>query len=86
MLLESLGSWHGVDWELGEVLFSYYLKEHDVDKGRYKLIARVGRALIVICLLTNDCGWKDKYLFCEGRTRVGAARAWWRARPLEINK
>ena len=42
MSLESLGRRHRVDCELGEVLFSYYLKEHDVDKGRYKLIARVG--------------------------------------------
>ena len=56
MSLESLGSRHGVDCELGEVLFSYYLKEHDVDKGRYKLIARVGRAPIVTCLRTNDRG------------------------------
>ena len=66
MSLESLGSRHGVDCELGEVLFSYYLKEHDVDKGRYKLIARVGRAPIVTCLRTNDCGWKDRYLFVKG--------------------
>jgi Putative gypsy type transposon len=66
MSLESLGSRHGVDCELGEVLFSYYLKEHDVDKGRYKLIARVGRAPIVTCLRTNDRGWKDRYLFVRG--------------------
>ena len=66
MLLESLGNRHGVDCELGEVLFSYYLKEHDVDKGRYKLIARVGRAPIVTCLCTNDRGWKDGYLFVRG--------------------
>ena len=66
MSLESLGSRHGVDCELGEVLYSYYLKEHDVDKGRYKLIARVGRAPIVTCLRTNDRGWKDRYLYVRG--------------------
>ena len=63
MSLESLSSRHRVDYELGEVLFSYYLKEHDVDKGHYKLIARVGRAPTVLCLHTNDRGWKDIYLF-----------------------
>ena len=66
MSLESLSSRHGVDCDLGEVLFSYYLKEHDVDKGRYKLIARVGRAPIVTYLRTNDRGWKDRYLFVRG--------------------
>ena len=39
MSLESLSVRHRVDCELGEVLFSYYLKEHDKDKGRFKLIA-----------------------------------------------
>ena len=54
MSLESLSSRHEVGCELGEVLFSYYLKEHDKDKGRFKLIARVGRAPIVTCMRTND--------------------------------
>jgi len=51
---ESLSVGHWVDCELGVVLFSYYLKEHDKDKGKFKLIACVGRALIVTCLRTND--------------------------------
>ena len=38
MSFESLSTQHGVECEIGEVLFSYYLKEHDTDKGRYKLI------------------------------------------------
>ena len=54
MSLESLIIQHGVDYELGEVLFSYYLKEHDKDKGRFKLITRVDRVPIVTCLRTND--------------------------------
>lgn len=65
MSLESLRVHHGVDCELGEVLFSYYLKEHDKDKGWFKLIARVDRALIVICLRTNDRVWKDRFIFVQ---------------------
>ena len=48
------------------MLFLYYLKEHDFDNGRYKLIAKVGRAPIVTYLRTNDRGWKDRYLFVRG--------------------
>lgn len=39
MTLESLSIQHGVECEIGEVLFSYYLKEHDKGKGRYKMIS-----------------------------------------------
>ena len=39
MSLESLSIRHRVKCEIGEVLFSYYLKEHEKDKGRYKIIA-----------------------------------------------
>ena len=66
MSLESLSVRYGVNCELGEVLFSYYLKEHDKDKGRFKLITRVGRAPIVTCLRTNDHVWKDKFIFVGG--------------------
>ncbi|KAL5574240.1 hypothetical protein UlMin_023837 [Ulmus minor] len=91
MSLESLGSQHGVDCELGEVLFSYYLKEHDVDKGRYKLIARVGRAPIVTCLRTNDRGWKDRYLFVRGDLvwgplGPGGVLGHWKSTSREFNK
>ncbi|KAL5573130.1 hypothetical protein UlMin_022727 [Ulmus minor] len=91
MSLESLGSRHGVDCELGEVLFSYYLKEHDVDKGRYKLIARVGRAPIVTCLRTNDRGWKDRYLFVRGDlgwgpSGPGGVPGHWKSTSREFNR
>ena len=66
MSLESLCIRHGVNCELGEVLFSYYLKEHDKDKGQFKLIAKVGHALIVTCLQTNDHAWKDTFIFVQG--------------------
>ena len=56
MSLESLSVRHGVNCELGEVLFSYYLKEHDTDKGHFKLITQIVRAPIVTFLRTNDHG------------------------------
>ena len=33
MLLECLSMQHGVKCDIREVLFSYYLEEHDIDKG-----------------------------------------------------
>ena len=90
MSLESLSRRNSVDCELREVLFSYYLKEHDVDKGRYKLIARVGRAPIVTCLRTNDGGWKDRYLFvrCDlvwGPRGPGGASGHWKSTSKNID-
>ena len=35
MALECLSMQHGVACKIGEVLFSYHLKEHDTNKGRY---------------------------------------------------
>ena len=88
MSLESLIIRHGVEGELGEVLFSYYLKEHDTDKGRFKLIARVGRVPIITCLRTNDRGWKDRFLFVRGELvwgprSPGGASAHWKATSKE---
>ena len=66
MSLESLSIRHGVECEIREVLFLYYLKEHDKDKGRYKMIARVGHAPIITYLQTKDHSWKDRFLFVRG--------------------
>ena len=66
MALDSLSVRNGVKYEIGEVLYSYYLKEHDTNKGRYQLIVRVGRVPIVICLRTNDRSWKDRFFFVRG--------------------
>ena len=55
LVLECLSIRHGVECDIGEVLFSYYLKEHDIDKGRYQLITRVSRVPIITCLRSNDC-------------------------------
>ena len=40
MALECLGMRHDVACELGEVLYSYNLKEHDKEKGCYQFILR----------------------------------------------
>ena len=66
MSLESLSMRHGVECEIGEVIFSYNLKEHDKDKGIYKISARVGHAQIITFLRTNDWSWKDRFLFVRG--------------------
>ena len=84
MSLESLSIQHGVECEIGEVLFLYYLKEHDKDKGRYKIIARVGRVPFITCLRTNDRSWKDKFLFIKrelvwGPRGPGGMSGHWRA-------
>ncbi|KAL5567410.1 hypothetical protein UlMin_030574 [Ulmus minor] len=91
MSIESLIVRHGVDCELGEVLFSYYLKEHDKDKGRFKLIARVGRAPIVTCLRTNDRGWKDRFIFVRGdlvwgQRGPGGVSGYWKVTSRDFNR
>ncbi|KAL5573741.1 hypothetical protein UlMin_023338 [Ulmus minor] len=91
MSLESLSVCKGVDCELGEVLFSYYLKEHDKDKGRFKLIARVGRAPIITCLRTNDRGWKDRFIFVRGDLvwgprGPGGVSGHWKATSRDFNR
>ena len=60
IFIECLSMRHGVEFELGEVLFSYYLKEHDKKKGHFQLLLRRERSLLVTCLWSNDSGWKDK--------------------------
>ena len=57
---------HGVAYEIGEVLYLYYLKEHDTNKGRYQMIVRVGREPIITYLRTNDHCWKDRFFFVKG--------------------
>lgn len=66
MALEVLSVQHNVECDVRDVLYSYYLKEHDTEKGRYQLIARVGRVPIITCLRTNDQFWKDRFFFVKG--------------------
>ena len=48
------------------MLYSYYLKENDIDKGHYQFTLRKDRVLIVTSLRSNDHRWKDKYFFMKG--------------------
>ena len=57
---------HDIEFSLREVLFSYYLKEHDKEKGCFQLILRREKSQLVTCLRSNDHGWKDKYFFTKG--------------------
>ena len=63
LAVECLSMWYGVAYELGEVLHSYYLKEHDIEKGRYQLIFCKERVLLVTCLRTHDRGWKNRFVY-----------------------
>ena len=55
LALECVSMWHGVKYKIGDVFFSYYLKKHDINKGRYQLITRASQVPIITCLRTNDC-------------------------------
>ena len=54
MSLECLSMWHGVACKIGKLLYSYYLKEHGIDKGWYQLIVQKDRVSLVTYLKTND--------------------------------
>ena len=82
MSLESLSIRHSVDCELGEVFFSYYLKEHEKDKGRFKLIARVDHGPL-------SRVWKDRFIFVRGNLvwgprGPGGVSGHWKATSKEI--
>ena len=62
---------HGVGCNIGEMLFSYYLKEHDTEKGRYQLITKVGRVPIITGLWTSDHNWQDRFFFIKGNLVYG---------------
>ena len=66
MSLECLSMWHVVICEIDEVLYSYYLKEHDTNKGQYHLIVRKDHVPLITCLRSNNHKQKDKYLFVRG--------------------
>ena len=72
MGLENLSVRHGAECEIREVIFSNYLKEHDTNKERYKLIVRVGRVPIVTHFRSNDRSWKDRFLFVRGELVWGS--------------
>ena len=75
---------YGDECDISEVLFSYYLKEYDTDKGIYHLIMRVGRVSIITFLRTNDCNWNDRFFFVKEDLGyrpqgLGDAPSYWKA-------
>ena len=82
MSLECLGLKYDVEVGLGEVMFVYYQKEHDNEKGRYHLTLRCEWSHLVTCL--KDRGWKSGYFYAKGNllfgsSDVGDAPSHWRA-------
>ena len=52
---------HGIEFGLGEMLYTYFLREHDREKGRYNFYVLPDRVQLVNHLKTNDRGWKQSY-------------------------
>ena len=71
MSLECLSMRSGIVCGLGEVLYSYFLREHDLEKGHYLLYMRLDRVQLVSHLKTNDHGWKQSYFFAQGSLMFG---------------
>ena len=46
-----------MEFELANLLFSYFLKEHDSDKGQYTLYRRKGHDHLITELSTLDKVW-----------------------------
>ena len=74
----------GIEFGLGEVLYTYFLREHDCEKGRYQLYVRLNRVQLANHLKTNDHGWKQSYFFTRGDlvfgpSGLGDAPSFWKA-------
>ena len=66
----------GLRFGLGDLLHTYYLKEHIKEKGRYLLYLRPRRQQLVLGLMTNDRGdWQKYYFFARGEAIFGSAGA-----------
>lgn len=66
MSLECISMRTGIEYGLSELLYTYFLREHDREKGRYNLYVRPDRDQLVCCLRTNDRKWKRSYFFARG--------------------
>ena len=71
MTLECISMRHGIEFGLGEMLYTYYLREHDREKGRYNFYVRPDRVQLVNHLKTNDRNWKRSYFFARGELLFG---------------
>ena len=50
-----------IEFELADLLFSYFFKEHNSEKGRYTLYRRKGREHLITKLSTSDKAWKNDF-------------------------
>ena len=81
--IECLAFEQGVLFEVKDVVYSYYLKEHLTEKGRYTLCLRRKREQIIMGLPTNDRGnWQSDYFFVRnegifGSTGMGRVSECW---------
>lgn len=71
MALEDLCVQNQVMFGVHELLYSYFLKESDKDKGRYLINLRHDWAHFVIDLRLSDKNWKDWYFFMKGDAIFG---------------
>ena len=67
MSLECIRMRHGIEFGLGELLYTYFLQKHDREKGRHNLYVRPDRVQLVNHLRTNDHEWKQSYFFTRGK-------------------
>lgn len=74
MSLECLSMRSGIEFGLGEVLYTYFLQEHDPKKGYYQLYVNQNRAQLVNHLRTNDRSRKQSYFFIQGDLVFGLSR------------
>ncbi len=84
MTLECISMRNEIEWGLGELLYTYFLWEHDREKGRYNLYVRPDQVQLVNHLKTNDRGWKRSYFFARGDLVFGPrgqgdAPSFWKA-------
>ena len=52
-----------IEFELTDMLLSYFLKEHDSKKGRYTLNIKKDREHLIAKLSTSNKAWKNDFLF-----------------------
>ena len=71
MTLACISMRHGIEFGLGDMLYTYFLREHDSEKGQYNLYVLPNRVHLVNHLKTNDCGWKQSYFFAWGELLFG---------------
>ena len=67
MALLVLAKTSDIEFELADLLFSYFLKEHDSHKGRYILYRRKGHEHLITKMSTSDKAWKNDFFFISDK-------------------